>query len=155
MVPEPIVGLLVAAPITWLIPAALRGTVRSIRQVAAGGAGAPALQVWYGLTFLILGTVTMLAPLGLYMATMRYEMDGAPGLLLLSVFGLWVLYAQTGASVRARRTVAGLCVALAAATIVIGLLLGYQGYTGHFAQFSPALSAALERSLSFCRQAGH
>jgi len=155
MVPEPIIGLLVAAPITWLIPAAIRGTVRSIRQLAGGGTGATAIQAWYGLAFLIMGTVTMLAPLGLYMATMRYEMDGAPGALLLSVFGVWVLYAQTGASVRARRVVASLCVALAAVTIVIGLLLGYQGYTGHFAQWNPQLSAALERSLSFCRQPGH
>ena len=92
----------------------------------------------------------MLLPLGLYLATMRYLMDVAPGLLLLSNLALWTLYAQARDTPRARRPVAVLCMLLATATVVIGLLLGYQGYTGHFQRNNPELSSALERRLSFC-----
>jgi len=150
VVPEPIVGLLVAAPITWLIPAALRGAVRALR----GFAQAPG-YLWYAGTFLVIGTVPLMTPLGLYLATMRYQIDVAPGLLMLSNLGVWTLYGQARATPRARRAVGILCASLATATVVIGLLLGYQGYTGHFQRFNPELSSALERHLSFCPGASH
>lgn len=158
MVPEPIVGLMVAAPITWLIPAALRGASRAVRPVFARAAAAAAPEaanqrsyLWYALSFTAMGTVTLLAPLGLYMATMRYLMDVAPGLLLLSNLGLWTLHTQARAG--ARRWVAGVALTLSAATIGVGLLLGYQGYTGHFERNNPELASRLERVLSLCSRA--
>ncbi len=41
-------------------------------------------------------------------------------------------------------------VLLASATVVIGCLLGYQGYNGHFHKYNPALDAKLVNALSFC-----
>ncbi len=144
MTPEPVIGILVAAPITWAIPAAIRAAVRAAR--AGGDRG----YLWFALAFTILGTVTLLAPLGLYMATMRYLGDIAPGLLLLGNLGIWTLYAHARASERARWAVTGGALVLCAATVAIGLALGYQGYTHHFETFNPQLSARLDQKLSLC-----
>jgi hypothetical protein len=50
-----------------------------------------------------------------------------------------------------RRLVTGLAIVLGAATIVVGLLLGYQGYGGHFRTNNPSLDKRLIRTLSVCR----
>jgi len=41
-------------------------------------------------------------------------------------------------------------VLLASGTVVMGCLLGYQGYNGHFHKYNPALDAKLVSALSVC-----
>jgi len=42
-------------------------------------------------------------------------------------------------------------VGICGATIVVGILLGYHGYGGHFRTNNPALDERLTRGLSVCR----
>jgi 4-amino-4-deoxy-L-arabinose transferase-like glycosyltransferase len=100
-------------------------------------------------SFGILSTVPWVAPLGLYLATMRYLGDVRSGLGLLGALGLWALWGRAARPWQ-RRCAVGLSAGLTLTTIALGLLLGFQGYTGHFERFNPELSARLERSLSLC-----
>ncbi len=151
--PEPVVGLLVAAPLTWAIPAAIRAGIRAWRARAEFAANR--IFVWFAVAFTVMGTVTILVPLGQWLATMRYLEDAAPGFLLLGNLGIWTLSFNARGSDRARRLVAVVSVGLCAATVGIGLLIGYQGYAGHFEQHSPLLATILSQALSFCPRTGH
>jgi hypothetical protein len=43
-------------------------------------------------------------------------------------------------------------IALAAVTVVIGALLGFQGYDNMFGRHNPELLARLTRALSYCKR---
>jgi hypothetical protein len=157
--PEPVAGMLWAFPLVWGIPLLLPSVFSvGCRLLRGNGRDAGGLAwtiwargfLWCVAACSILSTLTMLAPLGLYLSTMRYLGDVRFGAGLLGVLGLWVAWAR--ASLRwHRRVLGGLCGVLLLGTILIGLLLGYQGYTGHFLRFNPELAAWLQARLSLCR----
>jgi uncharacterized membrane protein (Fun14 family) len=100
----------------------------------------------------VLGSVTGLAVMGLYMVTMRYLADVSYGLILLGLFALFALYsaAATRSPLLRRAAMTGGAL-LCGATVIIGLLLGYQGYNQHFQRFNPRLDQKLTRALSLCQ----
>lgn len=167
MTPEPVAGLTWALPLIWGIPAAIAvaalvlgdriraGTTNADADVRPSGGSFPQgsdprrLYLWCVVAFGVMATTTIMAPLGLYMATIRYQADVSLGIALLGTLGLWSAhaYAQPGWK---RCVVTISSGALFCTTIVLALLLGYQGYTGHFARFNPQLAAVLTDALSFC-----
>jgi hypothetical protein len=84
------------------------------------------------------------------MATMRYLSDVTNGLMLLALLGMLTLYSRVRHVGWARWLVAGGHVTLVLMTLGYGLIFGYQGYTGHFAQFNPKLDRKLVKALSTC-----
>jgi hypothetical protein len=151
--------MLWAFPLVWGVPLLLPSLVSVGRRIFGGNGDDNRPMAWtnWARDFLwcagaccVLSTLTFLAPLGLYLATMRYLGDVRFGAGLLGVLGLWVAWAR--ASHRWQRHVlCGLCVVLLLGTVLIGLLLGYQGYTGHFLRFNPELAAKLQNRLSLCK----
>src|SRR4029077_6837771 len=102
--------------------------------------------LWCAVCFAVLGTVSGAAVFGLYFATMRYLGDITFGLVALSLLGGYRLFA--GAPSRSRRiALASVFCCLAAATVVLGLLLGYQGYDDQFKAFNSELDAKLVKAL--------
>jgi hypothetical protein len=155
LINEPLVGWLRAVPVTWFLPIALLMAAKSIRSLFSKRSDKYAethtrrAYLWCALCFAIQGCVSGAPDLGLYMATMRYLGDMTYGLVLLGILGAFTLYSWSKTKV-ARRLVATVFIALSAGTIIIGLLLGYQGYIRHFHLFNPELDAKLTRALSFC-----
>jgi hypothetical protein len=154
-VSEPLVGWLRAVPITWFGPVALLAGARGLRVLrrdrggaTADGRGAITLA-WGALCFATIGSVSGVPALGQFFATMRYLADVTSGLALLGILGAFALYASTRTAI-ARRLACGGFYALGAATVVMGLLLGYQGYSKQFKVFNPSLDAKLTRALSVC-----
>jgi hypothetical protein len=143
-VQEPVAGWLLAVPFTWLAPASIVSVVSAWRRRLPE----PRAFGFVLAAVVCLGSVTGFAELGLYMATMRYLADVTNGLVLLGVLGAFSLCSLREGLLR--RVAGSLVALLGAATLAAGLLLGFQGYTRHFAQKNPALQAQLERSLSFC-----
>lgn len=80
---------------------------------------------------------------------MRYLSDVSFGLVLLAILGGFALKTHRwGKTVpRLTSTVFSL---LAVASVVMGLLIGYQGYNGHFHGQNPELDAKLVKALSVC-----
>lgn len=159
LTPEPVAGLLTVFPCAWTVPVSVVLAARGIRRLfsSADATGSRSdfwwhrSYVWCTVTFTVAATLTIIAPLGLYMATMRYLGDVWFGVALLGVLGMWTLIVRTRQRRVLRRLATILCLAMCFATVGFGLLLGYQGYTGQFARFNPDLSAKFERTLSFCR----
>jgi hypothetical protein len=157
---EPTAGVLVLIPFVWL---ALGLFVR--RRAAGAGAPdgdgrAPAIVSsaadatarrwrWF-LGMLAFVTAGCAGPVLLPGAsTMRYEADFAWGLLLLGALGGWRLLAFPRG--RAGRVALGaLVLALAAATIAIGVLFGFTGYFDHFVKWNPLLARKFAAALSVC-----
>jgi hypothetical protein len=143
--PEPVIGFLVGVPLTWLAPVAVVLAPRRFRALTQRGRA----YLFCLLAFGVCASVTGLIGLGVYGSTMRYLSDITFGLVLLSLLAGFGLHASWLA-LRVSRAAAWLFGALAAMSIVIGLLLGYQGYNGHFFLYNPALDRKLTRALSFC-----
>lgn len=160
---EPVAGMAWSFPVILCAPVAVAFTLPKLRELLGrgprGGAD-PHLGpirhewnrcfLWCALTFAILSSVTLLAPLGLYLPTMRYLGDVRFGVGLLGALGMWTLLARSRHRWQRRLGLSVFSV-VGGAAIVIGMLLGYQGYTGHFERFNPALAQALVRTLSFCQ----
>jgi hypothetical protein len=140
--PEPVVGFLVGMPITWLAPLAF---------VFAPGRRAGVTQRTRSYLFCLLSfaVIASLVGLGVYGATMRYLSDIAFGLVLLSLLGVFGLRAHPLARY-AVWPISSVVAVLAGATVAIGLLLGYQGYNGHFHHYNPRLDGKLVKALSVC-----
>ncbi|MEO7036161.1 MAG: hypothetical protein ABI548_19635 [Polyangiaceae bacterium] len=145
MTDEPLIGWLVAVPITWLmgfafllVPRPLRLRLRQAR-----------VYLWCLASFSALACLTGLTAMGVYGATMRYLSDVTPGMVLLALLGAFALRAHRFGQMLPKLT-NSVVVVLASATIVIGCLLGYQGYAGHFHKYNPELDAKLVKALSFC-----
>lgn len=143
---EPIAGFLYSAPITWLSPVPLLVAARHLGQTHRA---AWRSYIYCTASFAVLGSLTGALVLFVYAATMRYLADFIYGIVLLAVLGAFTIISVLR-SARAR-TFAGVAVAaLSAVTVLLGLLLGYQGYNEHFQRFNPALDARLVKSLSVC-----
>lgn len=142
---EPIIGWLRVVPITWFIACALLLVPRPLSLHTRRAR----VYLWCLACFLTMGSVSGLTALGNYAGTMRYLSDVTPGLVLAGVLGAFALRAHLFGLV-APKLVSGAIILLASATIILGGLLGYQGYAGHFHKFNPELDAALVKTLSFC-----
>lgn len=147
LVLEPISGFLSSAPITWFSPVPLLVAARHVLQLRR--------EAWRSYSFsaasfAVLGSLTGALVLFVYCATMRYLADFIYGLLLLSVLGVFTVISVLRARL-ARALAMGVVALLSCVTVVLGLLLGYQGYNDHFQRFNPALHAQLVGSLSLCK----
>jgi len=152
---EPVVGLFVAAPVTLFgliaIGSALKELVRT--RALQREHGAPReIALWLTGSALILAIFPVLPALGFFSSTMRYLADFASGWLLLGTLGFWTLLARLREQrvlARVSSVVAG---ALAAYTLVFGVLLGFQGgYYRAFKRVNPGLYDKLSASLSVCK----
>jgi hypothetical protein len=138
---EPWVVLALAALVAAMVPAVRRGTCR-------GDAARGRFLVLAVLCLAILATVPLLAPLGLWLATVRYELDVIAGWVLLAALGASALWAALRGPLRALAAVA--IVALALYSISVGALLGFQGYAELFKRYNPELYGRLQ-TVSWCR----
>lgn len=147
---EPHVGLLRVVPIVWLAPLAfapLFGVLRPKFWRRRGQHSALFAQAC--LCFVVAATLSAIPVWGLYVPSMRYLGDFTSGLVLLGILGGLALYAWSRTRTLARRLSAALIYTLSALTLVCGLLLGYQGYTGHFERKNPELHRVIKNALSF------
>lgn len=136
---EPVVGFLLALPWSWL---ASLGVLAGVFHARRGGARGR-IGSWCAASFLVLAAVAGLPELPLFIATMRYLGDVTAGIVLLGILGGFWWCSRPSPWRRA------VLFAIGAATIVLGLLLGYQGYEGHFKIHNPDLHERIERYLSF------
>jgi hypothetical protein len=152
---EALVGALVALPWAWL---ALPGLLlcfkhfwRRARQAKSGDAADGArLALWCVASFATLAVAMIPPTIAAFCATMRYLGDATSGILLLAALGAFCLYERASDRPLLRRSLGvGLCLA-AAATIVFGLLLGFQGYENHFRKHNPELASKFEQALYLC-----
>jgi hypothetical protein len=145
MIREPVIGWARAVPLTWLIPFGFLLAPRpfSFRRYQTR------VYVWCLVVFTALASVSGMVAMGLYLATMRYLGDVSFGLVLLSLIAGYALKEHRIGKVAPRLTSA-LFSLLALASIVLGMLIGYQGYNGHFHAHNPDLDAKLVKSLSVC-----
>jgi hypothetical protein len=154
---EVLVGLLIAVPWAWLAPLGLILCFKRFWRKAwdrASGEGARArLALWCVACFAILAAAMFPMAIAAFTATMRYLGDVTFGVLMLAALGAFSLYESVRDRLVLRSSVGvGLCFA-AGATIVIGLLLGVQGYENHFSKHNPELASKLDQALSFCSKA--
>jgi hypothetical protein len=144
--PEPISGFLASVPLTWLFPVPLLVAARQLRQLRRR---AWRSYAFCALSFALLGSVSGALVLFVYAATMRYLGDFIYGLGLLSVLGAFSWIASRRSAL-GRHLASAATALFCAATIALGLLLGYLGYNDHFPRFNPELDRALVKSLSIC-----
>ncbi len=157
--PEPLAGLLPASPASWLLLVALafaghlvwsRWRGRKVEDFRPSLAAQQRTTLWFVASALTLALVTALPIAGQFIATMRYTADASAGLALFTIWGGWSLYGHTSEQPWLRRAVAVTLVSLIGATVVIGLLLGTQGYDGMFRNRNPALFEKMSQMLSGC-----
>jgi hypothetical protein len=103
------------------------------------------------MSFCVLGSVTALPSIGVFGATMRYLADIAGGLMLFATWGAWSLLQDMRRRKWLRRMLAASLAVLATGTVILGLLIGYQGYNGHFQTHNPTLHERVTRRLSLCK----
>jgi hypothetical protein len=150
---EPLAGVLVSTPWSWLGVVTLVGAASRIRaRVRWGLYEAPdATFIWVVAISATLAIVTLTPVLTLFLATMRYLGDASAGYLVFGTLGAWSAWAGVRARPALRRVVFAVLVASAVASIVVGLLLSFVGYGDHFKRFNPGLYARLVEALSLCR----
>ena len=155
-VQEPVVGMLRVVPWIWFLPVGAFFTVRA----ALRRFGVPALpslgavkgsRLWCACSFVVLATVTALPSIGVFGATMRYLSDVAAGLVLFATWGAWSLHQHLRRRKWVRRAFDAVTAVVAMATIILGLLVGYQGYIGHFQTHNPKLHERITQKLSLCK----
>jgi hypothetical protein len=153
--PEPLVGLLPSAPWVGLLlvapVVACRALLRRLRDRERGERDHQGrIRTWCALSLLALGTLCVLPIIAHNGTTMRYLADMSTGLVLLAIWCAFTLYGAVQSRPWLRRTTIAGFVTLAAVTVVIGALLGFQGYDDMFGRHNPELAARLTRALSFC-----
>jgi hypothetical protein len=145
MILEPVIGWLIAIPLTWLIPFAFLCAPRpfNLRSREAR------TYLFCLATAGALSTATGIVGVGLYGATMRYLYDVSSGLVLAATLGAFALRNHTFGRGLPRSTSIGIGL-LAIGTVVMGMLIGYQGYGGQFSRNNPTLDQKLVETLSVC-----
>jgi hypothetical protein len=153
---EPLAGLLLTTPSTWFGAVGLFLVTRgALRRCRAGEGRAPLddrqrASLWCVASFAALGTLMFLPSIAAYATTMRYLSDVSSGLVLLALWGGFSLVCLPVRS-WSRGAALWILLALAGATMVLGLLLGFQGYDEMFKNHNPAVYTRLATALSFCR----
>jgi hypothetical protein len=90
------------------------------------------------------------APIFLYIvASMRYQADFIPTVILLSSIGVWEALHTARQRSRGERRIALLALALLAITVVFGLLLAVTSYDARFEKLNPVLFDRLTRFFSW------
>jgi hypothetical protein len=151
---EPVLGMLRGIPYVLLaIAAALLLVWPSLRRALwsparLDGQGREGLTVWAVSALLALATLPLLPTLGLWTAVMRYEVDVVAAWVLLGTIGAAVLLVRSQGAWR--RATGSLVVALAGFSVLVGFLLGFQGYDDHLTRYNPRLFQSLQ-SLTVCR----
>jgi hypothetical protein len=152
---EPTAGLFLMVPLLWfllLLPFAL-GVVRRRASIAAGrgqvAIAATTRWRWFLAMLAITGLMILVIPLLAVSATMRYQGDFAPALLLLAIVGAWAWLAAF-CRPPARAGAALAWVLLGAASIAGGALLGFTGYFSHFQRHNPALLQTVQKHTRVC-----
>jgi hypothetical protein len=156
--PEPVAGLVNATP--WVLLAGVAAVLVAVTLWRARRAPAPDVRaagerrarasLWCAVSFLVLGTVTGLAEVTEFFASMRFLGDVAGGLVLAGAWAACALYGRARAESWPGRVATAVIVGLAGVTIAIGLLLGVQGYDQMFQRHNPELFARWVRVLSRC-----
>jgi hypothetical protein len=153
VVNEPLVGVLLGVPVVWLGAAAVLRAIPLARWSLSFRNGGLSrwsrAYLWCAVSFCVLGVATSATELTLFMATMRYLGNCTTGLVLLGLLGGYTLWSRRTHR-PARVFTALVCTGAMSASIVLGLLLGYQGYFNILAQRRPELNTALVNSLSVC-----
>lgn len=141
---EPVLGLLRGVPFVLFLPVALAAAGHPrLRQVFNRQDDRPRLGLWLVAAALTLATLPLLPALGLWMATIRYELDVIAGVSLLGTVGAAALLGRTrGAWSWAATT---LIAVLGVGTVLVGFLLGFQGYYDHLRTFNAPLFEKLQR----------
>jgi hypothetical protein len=145
MILEPVIGWLIAIPLTWLIPFAFLCAPRPFNLRSREARSYLFCLVTAG----VLSSVTGIVGSGVYGATMRYLYDVSPGLALVATLGAFALRNHAFGRWHPRAT-SGLIGALALGTILLGMAIGYQGYGGQFSRNNPELDQKLVSALSVC-----
>ena len=156
-VQEPLVGDILAVPCILLAPLVLviagHKVLRFLRDEGPAARDQRRTYLWCAASFAALGTAPGLAVMGINTATMRYLADFNCGLVLLAILGALSLRSTLLAGRKARVFVKPLSFVYsgtAVATVMIGLLLGYQGYLNHFDRYNSKLYGKMVKSLSLC-----
>jgi len=156
LIDEPVAGMLLAAPWSWFagvgLVMAARGVWRQwkVRTPIVELDARARTNAWLPTVFVIIGTVTGLPVVALFLATMRYMIDVSSGICLFALWGAWSLYDAVRVRPWPRRAVTAAIVLFSAATIVIGLLLGVTGYNQMFRLHNPGLYSRMVRAFSLC-----
>ncbi len=156
MTHEPLAGMLMATPWSWLVIAALGlGVFAMVRAQRVGApifAAEPArrARVWLAVSAVVLATTPILPVIAGIGATMRYLADISTGFILAATWGAWSLVEHLGDRPWPRRAALGTLAAVAGVTIALGMLLGFQGYDDTFKHHNPGMYQALTRRLSTC-----
>ncbi len=145
---EPVVGVLIGAPWVWFVPIGVivcveRGVGRFLPRRELDGGRAFRTGAWCCAAFAVLGSATGIVLVPMTLSSMRYLADFSPGLVLLATFCAWCIVEVAAERGAAKRLVRATAAVLGVATIVVGLLLGVQGYNDHFKVHNPALFEAL------------
>ncbi|HEY7373338.1 MAG TPA: hypothetical protein VIF57_14340 [Polyangia bacterium] len=157
--PEPVAGLLKATPwvllaglATVLVVALLRRARRAPAELLGAGDDARRARatLWCGVALLVIGTVTGLPEITEFFASMRFLADVAAGLVLAGAWAACALFDRIGDRPWPGRILTAVVVALGGASIVLGLLLGVQGYDGMFERHNPELFQRWVSLLSRC-----
>ena len=108
------------------------------------------MRLWCAGVFLALGTATGLAIITQMIATMRYVADVSAGLLLLAIWGAWSLYTHWRGRRWLHPLASSIILLLAGTTVIVGLLLGLQGYYALFKNQNPDLFRWMVTKFSMC-----
>jgi hypothetical protein len=142
---EPVIGFLLAVPLVWLVPWAYVLAPRLKRPRTQHARS----YLFCLSSFSVMATVTGIFGFSIYISTMRYLSDITYGLVLLSLLAAYALRSHRILA-HVPRAASLVITALGAATVVLGLLIGYQGYNAHFHNYNLPLDRKLTKALSVC-----
>lgn len=145
---EPVIGFLLALPFVWLAPWAFLLAPRSLRPRTQQAR----TYLFCLLSFSVMASVTGIVGFSIYISTMRYLGDITYGLVLLSLLAAFALRSHRIVA-HVPRAASLVITTLAMASVVFGLLIGYQGYNAHFHNYNLALDKKLTKALSVCNGA--
>jgi hypothetical protein len=154
-VAEPVAGVLIAIPWSWLGLVALAATLSALRRWRTSSTDPRTVALsWATLSSAIVVGASLLLGLGFFSATMRYLGDVVGGVALAGTLGAWLLVDRFAARAVARRLVAVACAGLLGATMVLSLAQGFNGQYRHFERMNPELMRRLQAKFSVCGSPG-
>jgi hypothetical protein len=142
---EPLIGFLLGVPLLWLAPWAFIRAPRTVRPRTQRERS----YLFCLLSFSVMASVTGILGFSIYLSTMRYLSDVTYGMVLLALLGAYALRMHRFA-LQVPRATSLVVAVLSALSIVFGVLIGYQGYNGHFHRYNLPLDRKLTRALSLC-----
>lgn len=148
---EPLTGILNAMPFCWLgllLPLGLLWA-RWQRRTFPSSAEQRSVSRWFKALVVAVTLVSCVPVLMLFAFSMRYEVEFASGVLLLSCLAGW-RWLSLPQSALGRRVVASAYGAIAALAIIVAAPFGFVGYYDSFQRYNRPLFSWLQESLSTC-----